>query len=264
MRIISINLNGIRAACKKGFLEWLATQDADVVCAQETRVQDHQLTEEMLSPAGLHAEWFHAQKAGYSGTAIFSRRKPDKVIRGGWEHADHEGRLISAEFGKLSVVSLYLPSGSSAEDRQARKMKFLDDLGDYLETQRRRRRETVICGDWNISHTEKDLKNWRANRKNSGFLPEERAWLDGVFAEGGGHGKWHDCYRLLHPEAEAECYTWWSNRGQAYAKNVGWRLDYQVCTPNIAKKATLAGVFKDIRFSDHAPLIIDYQMPFPL
>ncbi|PCH77868.1 MAG: exodeoxyribonuclease III [Planctomycetota bacterium] len=263
MRIISINMNGIRSAAKKGFFTWLGKQNADIVCAQEIRVQANQLTEEMLAPAGLHSEWFHAEKPGYSGTAIFSRLPPDKVVRGGWEHADCEGRIIAADFGRLTAVSLYLPSGSSGDERQQRKMNFLDHLSEYLARLQNSGRHVVVCGDWNISHTEKDLKNWRSNRKNSGFLPEEREWMDTIFAEGGGNGKWCDVFRHLHPHAESECYTWWSNRGRAYDNNVGWRLDYQVATRKLAETAVSSFVFKDLRFSDHAPLVVDYQMPFP-
>ncbi len=255
MRIISLNLNGIRSSFSKGLLPWLVQQDADIVCVQELKAQAADMTPEMLTPHGYHGHFHYAEKKGYSGVGIYSRHKPDAVIVGlGLPEFDAEGRYIEAQFGNLSLVSLYLPSGSSGEERQAVKFKFMAAFLPHLVELRSSGREVMLCGDWNIAHTEKDLKNWRGNKKNSGFLPEERAWLSRIFSELG----WVDVYRRLHPEATADCYTWWSNRGQAWAKNVGWRLDYQIATPGIAAKALAASVFKDQRFSDHAPLIVDY------
>lgn len=256
MKIISINTNGIRAATKKGFFEWMLKQDVDVVCVQETKAQEHQLEAELHYPKGYHAYFFDAEKKGYSGVAIYTRIKPDKVIRGlgeGFEDMDAEGRFIQLDFGKLSVISLYLPSGSSKEERQQIKYSFMERFTETMKAMRRKRREYVICGDWNIVHKEIDIKNWKANQKNSGCLPEERAWLDQVFGEMG----FVDAFRVVNQEAHQ--YTWWSNRGQAWANNVGWRIDYQVITPGLKDSIKSVSVYKDERFSDHAPLIIDYD-----
>ena len=256
LRIITLNLNGIRSAASKGALAWLHAQDADVVCLQELKAQHADLSEEMKAPAGMHAYYHVAGKKGYSGVGLWCRRKPDAVIEGtGHAEFDAEGRYLRADFGTLSVVSLYLPSGSSSPERQAAKFRFMDVFSPHLNELAKSGRDIVVCGDWNIAHQEIDLKNWRSNRKNSGFLPEERAWVSRVLAEGG----WHDVYRGLFPQATDECYTWWSNRGEAWAKNVGWRLDYQLATPALAASARHASVYKAQRFSDHAPLTIDYD-----
>jgi len=254
MRIITVNLNGIRSAAEKGFYEWLAEQDADIVCLQELRAQVADMTAEMLAPSGYHGYFHYAEKKGYSGVGLYCREQPQQVISGmGIAEFDAEGRYMCADFTDFSVVSVYLPSGSSGEERQAVKFKFMSAFQPYLRELRSRSREVVICGDWNIAHKEIDLKNWRGNKKNSGFLPEERAWLTGLFDEAG----FVDVFRLVHPELEA--YTWWSNRGQAWAKNVGWRIDYQIATPGIAGRAFAASIYKTQRFSDHAPLIVDYK-----
>ncbi len=256
MRVISANLNGIRSASRKGFFDWLQAQAADIVCVQELKAQTADMTVEMLNPPGFFGYFHYAEKKGYSGVGIYARRQPDQLIEGlGIADIDCEGRYLEALFGKLSVVSLYLPSGSSGEPRQAAKFSFMDQFIGHLRALRAAGREVIVCGDWNIAHTEMDLRNWKSNQKNSGFLPEERAWMSRVFDEAG----WADVYRRLHPEATGESYTWWSNRGQAWAKNVGWRLDYQVATPGIAATAVAATVYKEERFSDHAPLIIDYD-----
>lgn len=254
MRIISINLNGIRSASTKGFFDWLALQDADVICLQELKAQEADMTEQMLMPHGYHGYFHYAQKKGYSGVGIYSRVKPEKVIIGlGIEEFDAEGRYICADFAGYSVVSLYLPSGSSGEERQQVKFDFMAAFLPHLQELRASGREVIVCGDWNIAHKEIDLKNWRGNKKNSGFLPEERAWLTKLFDEVG----FVDVFRVVHPELEA--YTWWSNRGQAWAKNVGWRIDYQIATPGIAQRAKSASIYKEQRYSDHAPLTIDYS-----
>jgi exodeoxyribonuclease III len=256
MRIITINVNGIRAAARKGFFGWMVQQHADVVCIQETRAQAPQLEDAVFWPRGWHASYHDAEKKGYSGVAIYSRRKPDKVITGlGWPDMDAEGRYIEARFGALSVASVYLPSGSSSEERQAVKFSFLERFMPFLHQLKLKRREYLLCGDWNIAHKEIDLKNWRGNLKNSGFLPEERAWMDRLF---GGSG-FVDNFREVNQAPEQ--YTWWSNRGQAWDKNVGWRIDYQVGTPGIAATVQRARIYKDKRFSDHAPLIMDYDYP---
>ena len=256
MRIISLNLNGIRSAWNKGLLPWLAAQRADVVCLQEIKAQPGDLTAEMQAPDGLSAYYHCAEKKGYSGVGLWCRRPPDRVVEGlGHGEFDAEGRFIRADFGALSVVSLYLPSGSSSPERQEAKFRFMDYFLPQLAAMAKEGREIVVCGDWNIAHREIDLKNWKSNQKNSGFLPEERAWMSRVLDEAG----WVDVYRRLHPDATDACYTWWSNRGQAWAKNVGWRLDYQLATPALAATARQASIWKETRFSDHAPLIIDYD-----
>ncbi len=254
MKIISINTNGIRAAARKGFFTWLAQQDADAICIQETKAQEPQLSDAVFAPEGYHRFLYDAQKPGYSGVALYLRSSPQQIIYGlGWDPADSEGRYIQADYANLSIISLYLPSGSSSEARQEIKFKFLDRFLDHLKDIRGMGREFVICGDWNIAHTKQDIKNWRGNQKNSGFLPEERAWLDEVFGPVG----FVDAFREVNQEDEQ--YTWWSNRGQAWAKNVGWRIDYQVVTPGLKNKILNAEIYKDERFSDHAPLIMEYD-----
>lgn len=254
MRIISLNLNGIRSAANKGFFPWMLAQQADIFCVQELKAHAADMAPVMLAPEGYHGFFHYADKKGYSGVGIYSAHEPDKVIEGlGIAEFDIEGRYIEAQFGNLSVVSLYLPSGSSGEERQAVKFRFMEAFLPHLEGLRGGGREIILCGDWNIAHTEKDLKNWRGNRKNSGFLPEERAWLSQVLGETG----FVDVFRKLHPDLEA--YTWWSNRGQAWARNVGWRIDYQIATPAIAELARHAGIYMNQRFSDHAPLLVDYD-----
>lgn len=256
MRIITANLNGIRSAANKGFFAWLQSTQADVVCLQELKAQAADMTAEMLAPAGYLGYFHYAEKKGYSGVGVYCKQKPDAVIEGtGIADIDSEGRYIECRFGNLSVVSLYLPSGSSGEERQAFKFSVMARLQAHLEALASSGRDVIICGDWNIAHQEIDLKNYKGNRKNSGFLPEERTWLSDLFNRVG----WVDVYRLLHPDTTDACYTWWSNRGAAYEKNVGWRIDYQIATPNMAKKSFQSTIYKQQRFSDHAPLIIDYQ-----
>lgn len=256
LRIISANLNGIRSAANKGFLDWLSALEADVVCLQELKAQNCDLSDGMRHPAGLQGYFHCAEKKGYSGVGIYARQAPLRVLEGlGIGDIDQEGRFLELDFGKLSVISLYLPSGSSSEERQQAKFSFMERFFPHLARLRGEGREIVICGDWNIAHREIDLKNWRSNQKNSGFLPEERAWLTRVLEELG----WVDVYRRLHPDTTGEAYTWWSNRGQAWANNVGWRIDYQIATPGIAARARAAQIYKAERFSDHAPLIIDYD-----
>ena len=257
MRIATLNCNGIRAAARKGFFKWLPRQDVDVFCLQETRCTDEDLVPPEFSPKGYHGHWHHAAKKGYSGVGIYSRKKPDKVIRGfGSSEFDAEGRYIEARFGDLSVVSLYLPSGSSSPERQAAKFRFLAEFLPYLERLRRSRRHFVLCGDWNIAHQQIDIRNWRSNQKNSGFLPEERAWLDDLF----GRVSYVDAFRRVNSEADQ--YTWWSSRGQAWANNVGWRIDYQIVSPHFAEQIKAASIWKKTRFSDHAPLVLDYHHAF--
>jgi exodeoxyribonuclease-3 len=254
MRVITLNVNGIRSAARKGLYRWLAAQKPDVVCLQEIKAHDADLDATMRAPRGLHGCFSHADKKGYAGVALYSRVRPDSVREGfGVKEFDDEGRYLEARFGKLSVISLYLPSGSSGPHRQASKFRFLGTFLPYLKKLKKSGRELILCGDWNIAHKEIDLKNWRSNQKNSGFLPEERAWLTRVFDEAG----FVDVFRRLNQNPEQ--YTWWSNRGRAWAKNVGWRIDYQVATPGIAARAVKESIYKRRRFSDHAPLTIDYD-----
>ncbi len=255
MRIITANLNGIRSADSKGFFTWLTRQQADFVCVQELKAQDGDLTAHMRVPDGYQGYFHHAEKKGYSGVGIYARKPPREVIVGlGLPEIDSEGRYLELVYDELSVISLYLPSGSSGENRQAAKFHFMALFYPRLADMMRDGRQRVICGDWNIAHTEKDLKNWKSNQKNSGFLPEERAWMSQVQNELG----WRDVYRGLYPEASEDGYTWWSNRGQARANNVGWRIDYQLATPVLAARAQQASIYKDQWFSDHAPLTVDY------
>lgn len=256
MRIITLNLNGIRSACNKGFLPWLATSGADIVCLQEIKAQAADLTAEMQQPAGYHGYFHFAEKKGYSGVGIYSRQAADAVIVGlGDAEIDAEGRYLECRYGALSVVSLYLPSGSSGEERQQFKFSVMARFLPHLAQLMASGRDVVVAGDWNIAHQECDLKNYKGNRKNSGFLPEERAWMSEILGTLG----WIDTYRAVYPTETEGCYTWWSNRGQAWAKNVGWRIDYQLATPALGAKVTAASVYKAERFSDHAPLLVEYR-----
>jgi exodeoxyribonuclease-3 len=254
MKIITANTNGIRSAAKKGFFNWLKKVDADIICIQETKAQVDQLDDPLFRPAGYHCHYHDAQKKGYSGVAIYSKVKPKKIIEGlGWHDIDIEGRYLEFQYDKLSIISLYMHSGSASAERQAVKFDFMQRFMPYLQSLRRKRREYIICGDWNIAHTNIDIKNWRGNQNNSGFLPQERAWLDVLFGEAG----FVDAFRVVNQQDEQ--YTWWSNRGQAWANNVGWRIDYEVITPNLAALVRSVEIYKDERFSDHAPLIIAYD-----
>lgn len=258
LRITSVNVNGIRAAAKKGFFEWLDKHQADIVCLQEIKISDADLTDELRHPLHYQGQFNHAVKKGYSGVGIYTTLPAEYSIGMGCDEFDAEGRLIVANFGKLTVISAYLPSGSSSPERQEAKFRFLDKFGPWIDAMMKHHRETgheyIICGDWNIAHKEIDLKNWKGNLKNSGFTPEERAWMTQLFEERG----FVDVFRVLNQEADQ--YTWWSNRGQAWAKNVGWRIDYHIATPGVAAKARAAYIYKDERFSDHAPLTIDYDI----
>ncbi|MDG0995531.1 MAG: exodeoxyribonuclease III [Gammaproteobacteria bacterium] len=255
-KIISLNANGIRAAARKGFFLWLAQEDADVVCIQETKAQFDQLKDDpQFQPQGYHCYYVDAVKKGYSGVAVYSREKPLKVVpKLGVEEFDNEGRYLELQFEKFAVVSLYAPSGSSSDERQAAKFRFMDVFMPHLKNLKRRKKPYIICGDWNIAHREIDIKNWRGNRKNSGFLPEERAWLDELFDKEG----YIDVFRELNDEADQ--YTWWSNRGQSWANNVGWRIDYHIASAELSGRVSNEEIYKDERFSDHAPLSISYLL----
>jgi exodeoxyribonuclease III len=254
MRVISLNVNGIRAADRKGLGTWLSRSHPwDVVCMQEVRADLAAIPARLQAPRSSTAAFHAARKAGYAGVGIYAR-VPAVFAHGfGSPEFDAEGRYLRADFRDLSIISLYLPSGSSGPHRQDSKFRFLDEFLPHLAALRKSGREIILCGDWNIAHQNIDLANWRGNQKNSGFLPEERAWLTQVFDALG----FVDVFRRIDPRPHQ--YTWWSNRGQAWAKNVGWRLDYQIATPGIAAAARAASIYKARRFSDHAPLIVDYD-----
>jgi len=257
-RLVTLNLNGIRSAADKGFVEWAEQASIDCMGVQEVRAQADAVEGRLDRVAGLQGHFHYAQKKGYSGVGLYTRRAPSAVITGfGDEEFDAEGRYVEARFDtarrKFSVISCYFPSGSSGDDRQQAKYRFLERIRPHL-LRLKAQRDFVLVGDLNIAHQPIDLKNWRSNQKNSGFLPEERAWLDGLFGAGG----LVDVFRTLNDRPEQ--YTWWSNRGQAWAKNVGWRLDYHIATPGIAAKARREHIFLERRFSDHAPLTIDYDV----
>src|SRR5690606_17289348 len=260
LKVTSLNVNGIRAAFRKGLQPWLSSYGPHIVAMQEVRIQDSDLKDEMRHPEGYTGYFNLAERKGYSGVGLYVSREAEAVNQGmGCDEFDPEGRIIRADYDGLTVVSTYLPSGSSGDPRQEAKYRFLERYERWMDALMQEHRDTgrefILCGDWNIAHHEIDLKNWKGNLKNSGFLPEERAWMTKVLGDMG----WTDVYRRLHPDATGEAYTWWSNRGQAWAKNVGWRIDYHIATPGIAAKAVSASIYKDARFSDHAPLTIDYD-----
>jgi exodeoxyribonuclease-3 len=254
MKIISFNANGIRAATRKGFFDWFREVSPDVLCVQETKAQRHQLDDEIYHPEGWYSYYVDAEKKGYSGVAIYTKQKPLSITDSlEIQLADVEGRYIEVEFENLIVASLYLPSGSSGDIRQDVKMQFLAEYQEKLSEQIKRDKPMVVCGDFNIVHKEIDIKNWKQNQKTSGVLPEERAWLDLIFDDIG----WVDAFRVVNKESEQ--YTWWSNRGQARAKNVGWRIDYHITSPDLKDSVQKAWVYKENWFSDHAPLILEYD-----
>jgi exodeoxyribonuclease-3 len=255
MRIITFNANGIRSAATKHFFEWFAAQDADVLCVQETKAQEHQLGDGLFRPDGYNAFFRDAStRKGYSGVAIYCRRQPDEVRTGlGWAPFDEEGRYIEARFGQLSVISLYLPSGSSGEERQQYKFKVMDWIRPKFQDMLASGRKFVVCGDWNIAHTAMDIRNAKSNARNSGFLPEERDWMTALIEQDG----WVDAYRTLVPSGQD--YTWWSQRGAARAKNVGWRIDYQMVSPNLKSHLRHCAIAAEPKFSDHAPFTVDYD-----
>jgi exodeoxyribonuclease-3 len=257
MRIITLNMNGIRSASNKGVFSWLDSQAADFICVQEVKAHESDLTDDMKQYGDYMSYFSFAEKKGYSGVGIYTKRKPIKIIREiGLPLFDSEGRYLELMYDNLSVVSIYLPSGSSGEERQTFKFEVLDYLLPYLKKRRSENLPMILCGDINIAHKEIDLKNYKGNKKNSGFLPEERQWMTDLFENVG----WVDTYRKLYPDTTDTSYTWWSNRGEAYAKNVGWRLDYQIAHPSLKDQLVEASIYKDQKFSDHAPLIIDYKL----
>jgi exodeoxyribonuclease-3 len=259
-KLTSLNLNGIRSAHSKGVEAWIAKASPDCICVQEVKAQAPDVEGRFEQLAGLQGHFHFAQKKGYSGVAVYSKHAPSDVNVGyGSQEFDAEGRYVELRFDtprrKFSVISCYFPSGSSGEERQLAKFRFLDGFDPHLVALKKER-DFVLCGDVNIAHQQQDLKNWRSNQKNSGFLPQERAWMTKILSETG----LVDVYRRLKPEATEECYTWWSNRGQAYSKNVGWRLDYHLATPAIAALARSESIYKAEKFSDHAPITVEYQL----
>ncbi|MGB7422502.1 MAG: exodeoxyribonuclease III [Comamonas sp.] len=260
--LTSLNLNGIRSATTKGLAEWLQIRRPDCICVQELKAQASDVAGRFEHVADLAGHFHFAEKKGYSGVGIYTRHEPSDVLTGfGSPEFDAEGRWVELRFDtparKLSIISSYFPSGSSSEERQEAKFRFLEVMAPHLQ-RLKEARDFILCGDLNIAHQQIDLKNWRSNQKNSGFLPEERAWMSALLAPDSAPAL-IDIYRQLHPETTAESYTWWSNRGQAWANNVGWRIDYQVATQTLAHKARRAAIYKDARFSDHAPLTVEYD-----
>ncbi len=258
-KLTSLNLNGIRSATTKGLEAWLARTEPDCICVQEVKAQAADVQGRFESMAGLNGYFHFAEKKGYSGVGVYTRHEPSDVIVGyGSSEFDAEGRYVELRFdtpgSKRSLISCYFPSGSSGEERQQAKFRFLAEMYPHLG-QLKAGREFIVCGDVNIAHQEIDLKNWKGNKKNSGFLPDERAWMTQLLNEAG----LVDVYRQLHPTTTDEAYTWWSNRGQAYAKNVGWRLDYHLATPALASTARQVEIYKAEKFSDHAPITIEYD-----
>jgi len=257
--LTSLNLNGIRSATSKGLEAWLEQAGVDCICVQEVKAQAPDLAGRFEQLAGLQGYFHLADKKGYAGVGAYTRHEPSAVVAGyASSEFDPEGRCLELQFDtpgrKLSVISAYFPSGSSGEERQQAKFRFLAEFYPYLQ-KLRGEREFIVCGDINIAHQEIDLKNFKGNRKNSGFLPQERDWMGRLLSDGG----LVDVYRQLHPTATDACYTWWSNRGQAYAKNVGWRLDYHLATPALAAGARTVEIYKGEKFSDHAPVTIAYD-----
>ncbi len=259
-RLVSLNLNGIRSAAGKGLEAWLQQTRPDCMAVQEIKAQAADVAGRFEQLAGLRGHFHYAEKKGYSGVALYTRHEPSDVRTGlGVPEFDAEGRYVELRFDtpgrRLSLISCYFPSGSSGEERQAAKYRFLDAIYPHLLALKAER-DFILCGDVNIAHREIDLKNWKGNLKNSGFLPEERAWMTRLLDEGG----LVDVYRRLEPDATEAAYTWWSNRGQAYAKNVGWRIDYHLATPALAERARRASIYKGEKFSDHAPLTVEYDL----
>lgn len=262
-KLTSLNLNGIRSATSKGVEAWIAANRPDCICVQELKAQAADMQGRFEELAGLSGHFHFAEKKGYSGVGIYTRHAPSDVLTGyGSAEFDAEGRYVELRFDrpgrKLSLISAYFPSGSSGEERQQAKFRFLDEFHPHL-MQLKAERDFILCGDINIAHQQADLKNWRSNQKNSGFLPEERAWMTRLLGDEPDGGL-VDVYRRLQPETTDACYTWWSNRGQAYANNVGWRLDYHLATPQLAELARSEDIYKGEKFSDHAPITVGYEL----
>lgn len=254
MRIISYNVNGIRAAMQKGFVEWLKTDPADVICVQETKALKENVHHQLITDLGYQDYWFSARKKGYSGVAVFTKITPDHVEYGnGHGPSDEEGRVIQLDFGKIRLINAYFPSGTSGGERQEFKYQWLDEFSAYLKKLRKKHPQLILCGDYNIAHQEIDIHDPKGNKNSSGFLPPERAWMDQFFASG-----WVDCFRVLHPEPHR--YSWWSQRFPSVRlNNKGWRIDYITITENLRSKLKEADIFPDIKHSDHCPVYIELK-----
>ncbi|RYY69122.1 MAG: exodeoxyribonuclease III [Chitinophagaceae bacterium] len=255
MRIISYNVNGIRAALKKGFLDWLISNPADVICLQETKASDADVDTKALEDAGFHHHWFSAQKKGYSGVAVFSKTKPDAVKLGtGFEMSDFEGRVIEVQFGDVKLINAYFPSGTSGDERQSYKYQWLNEMQTYLDELKQTTPKLILCGDYNIAHQDIDIHDPKGNKKSSGFLPEEKEWMTNFLASG-----WIDTFRVFHPEPHR--YSWWSQRFPSVRlNNKGWRIDYITVTEPLRSSLTDAEIYPDIKHSDHCPIYVDIKL----
>jgi exodeoxyribonuclease III len=258
MKVMSINLNGLRSAMRKGFREWVLEEEPDFCCLQEVRTPLALLSEPQFHLPGYYCHYVEAEKKGYSGVGIYSREKPDTVIeRCGIPLGDKEGRYMAFEFPDFSVASLYMPNGTSGDERQNIKYRFMDTFYSFIQKLLKRKKPMIICGDWNIAHKPIDLENWKANQKTSGFLPDERAWLDKLLEHEDEKQRWVDAFRVLNKEEKQ--YSWWSARSKtAWERNVGWRIDYHMVTPDLKGCVRRVQTYREKQFSDHAPVIIEY------
>lgn len=256
MRIISYNVNGIRAAIKKGFTEWLQTNPADIICLQETKASKEDVNLKELEALGYQSYWFSAQKKGYSGVAIFTKVKPDTIEYGhAKEQSDFEGRVIRADFGDITLINAYYPSGTSGDERQTYKYHWLDEFFDYLQELRKTRKKLIVVGDYNIAHTEIDIHDPKGNKKSSGFLPEERAWMDKFLQH-----DWVDSFRELNPGVTG-AYSWWSQRFPTVRlQNKGWRIDYICITKSLQPQLKAASIYPDVKHSDHCPIYAEISI----
>lgn len=256
MRIISYNVNGIRAAIKKGFTEWLATNPADIICVQETKALQSDVDVTEIEKLGYSSYWFSAQKKGYSGVAVFTKIKPDKVKQGsGFEQSDFEGRVIQLDFGSVTLLNCYFPSGTSGEERQTYKYQWLNEFFEYVTQLKKTRKQIIVCGDYNIAHTEIDIHDPKSNKNTSGFLPEERSWLSKFFEH-----DFLDSFRHINPKATG-AYSWWSQRFPSVRlQNKGWRIDYICTTKALEKNITAATIYPDVKHSDHCPIYLELKM----
>lgn len=255
MQIISYNVNGIRAAIKKGLMDWLQEVNIDVFCVQETKASPDDIDISIFTSLGYHVAWYPAQKKGYSGVAIFSKKKPDNIVYGnGYEMSDAEGRVVRVDIGNLTIVNAYFPSGTSGDERQTYKYQWLNEFYEYIQALKKERPEIIVAGDYNIAHKEIDIHDPKGNKKSSGFLPEERAWMDQFLANG-----WVDSFRKVHPE-NTGAYSWWSQRFPSVrANNKGWRIDYLCTTEALSKKIKNANILPDVKHSDHCPILVELK-----
>jgi exodeoxyribonuclease III len=254
MRIISYNVNGIRAAIKKGFIDWLKTDPADIICIQESKATKDDVDYKQLEKLGFEHYWFSAQKKGYSGVAVFTKIKPDNVVYGhGYDQSDSEGRVIRLDFGDRTLINAYFPSGTSGDERQTYKYLWLKEFLDYLLTLKKKRKQLIICGDYNIAHHPIDIHDPKGNKNSSGFLPEERAWMDTFLSKG-----FTDTFRYINPDPHH--YSWWSQRFPSVRlQNKGWRIDYISTTDSLKESIVNASIFPDVKHSDHCPVYLELK-----